>query len=129
MRLDKDGRPGDQLPPAQCCSLLEAHRPVRFLPRESLLGDEPFRRRHRTDAEITMPAAGNGYEAVFVSPVRRHIRRRPAGARSVELSDLAQDNSCASNSGGGLVEEFVDVVGWFEVWVRDIQEADERGQK
>jgi hypothetical protein len=52
-----------------------------------------------------------------------------AGSCSPELSDLAPHNSCAWNSGGSLVEEFVDVIGWLEVWVRDIQEADERGQK
>jgi hypothetical protein len=33
-------------------------------PHESLLGDEPFRRRHRTSAEIVMPGAGNAHEAL-----------------------------------------------------------------
>ena len=50
------------------------------------------------------------------------------GGPRAELSDPAQDNSCAWDSGCCLVEEFVNIVGWFEVWVRDIQEADERGQ-
>jgi len=50
------------------------------------------------------------------------------GGPRAELSDPAQDNSCAWDSGCCLVEEFVSIVGWFEVWVRDIQEADERGQ-
>jgi len=30
----------------------------------SLLNDEPFRRRHRTDAEIVMPGAGNTHKAL-----------------------------------------------------------------
>jgi hypothetical protein len=32
------------------------------------------------------------------------------GARSAELSDFPQDNSCAWNSDSGLVKEFVDFI-------------------
>ena len=48
---------------------------------------------------------------------------------SAELTDLAQDNSCARKNGCCLVKQFVKYVGWFEVRVGDIHEADERSQK
>ena len=42
-----------------------------------------------------------------------------------ELGDLAQNDDCARDCGGGSIEQFVNIFGRFELLVLNIREADE----